>query len=324
MSDKTILIIGAGNVVENRLIPSLLWLGVSPYSIRIYGLDSDKNSIDVNIKNKITRIPVAKHSLENLPKIIDKTEGIPWLATPPFKARQNFLEAFSEREFIVEKPLGLTKDDYLFLEENSFLLKNCFVLSYYFMEKFAPFFWLLGSLMPPRLLVEKNMVKKSSKIPISPINYNDIETVEVSLSEPYARKIGDTVSPWQKDFGLLEFAVHAGSVLSNLGLEYKLTHRSNTCIKYLSSKGGAVAKRPYTINRSIVVKTRQGLYAADGVSRSANFTNGTTNITYSIKSSAPLYASVVSYALDYIDKKSSIPNGDLVAQLTALKNSTVV
>lgn len=319
MDYPIISIVGAGNVVENRLIPALLWAGFDQNNIKIYGLDSDKTSIEARTASGVAKFPVLRHSLDKLPNAVGKAEGIVWLATPPFSARKNFLKILDGRSFIVEKPLGLTREDFLFLEKNFFLLKNCFVLSYYFMEKFAPFFWMTGALPVPSLLLSQNFVTLSADMLVPSVNYSDIETVEVSLSEPYSRQSGDSVSSWQKDFGLLEFSVHAGAALSNLGLDYKLVHRSNTLIKYSSDKGSALVERPSETSRSIVLQTKHGLYKADGINRSASFSSKQGSATYSINPDAPLYSSVVAYALDYINNKSSIPNGDLSAQLTALK-----
>lgn len=300
-------VIGAGNVVEHKLLPALLWLGVDLRTIEIHGTHDDPEHLNVDG----TRLNITRHHPKELPDVAANTDLTPWLATPPFSARRELLAACRGQKIVCEKPLGTNLDDLLWLDENLDALTNAFVLSYYAMEKFAPLLWLTGALKPPEALISRGAAHLDAGPDLLPIH------AELILSEPLVRTAGDTVSAWQQGEGIYEFAVHAPAILAGLNLPATAAQKSPTRVLFAGPGSQASVTRPGPNRKTVTLAAANGTGYADGQERTAwTSVDGATR-NARLDTTCPPYGSVVAYALEWLN--GGIYHGDRVNQLHALR-----
>ena len=308
--NRTILsvlcIIGAGNVVQHKLLPALAWLGVDLKGLRIYGTHDDPQYIST----AGARLTVSRHHPNQFADIAASTDLIPWLALPPINARRDLLDACRERKVVCEKPVGTSRDDLKWLEENRDALVNTFVLSYYVQERLAPAFWLTGALKPPAILLTREVAHLEAGPDLVPRH------AELILSETFVRTGGDTVSTWQQGDGIQEFAVHAPAILAGLGLAADSCHRATNQILFTGPRSRAIVTRPGPNRKTLTITTENGTCYADGQNRTARVTGGAAQ-SASIYPACPPYVAVTAYVMEWLNGGSYC--GDGTNQLHALR-----
>ena len=142
-SDRPIMIIGAGEIVWNRLVPALLLSGYKPdrIVIRTTGLAEDFAAAP-----GIFGIECSIDSADAIIEAIDAWRGNVVIATPPC-AREKYLRRCSKTRlrFVVEKPLFAPQ--WLSSSSDATLgkiMSNGFALSYYTLEKALPLTAIIG------------------------------------------------------------------------------------------------------------------------------------------------------------------------------------
>lgn len=300
-------IVGAGNVVTRLLIPALAWHGIPASDLRIYGTPDDPTHLDT----PAGRVPVDRHPPGDIPARIAAQELTPWLATPPARARRDLIAACEGRKYVCEKPLGASRDDLDWLTGHPQLLTDCFALSYYVQEKWAPLLWQTTRLEPPARL--------AGDVCLDPPEHGTITSCRIELSEPQTRSDGRQISSWQTGRGGLdEFAIHAAALVSNLGLDVTACARGNQDITFTGPGVHAHIQRPGPARRIAIVGIDGGTITADASQRSAALTRGAgTPSQAAIPSSVPSYGVVTSYVLEWLGGTSAYA-GDLDHQLAAL------
>ena len=297
-------------MVRHRLLRALRWNGIDLDTVEIHGLDTDPPTLEMDG----TTLPVRRHTLGGLVDVLAVTPLVPWLATPPFGARRDLLQALAGRRAIVEKPLGMTRDDVRWLTANTHFLSDAFVLSYYVHEKFAPALWLTGSLRPPdRLLGQTVFCDTDAPAAL------DVISAEVVLSEGSVRPSGDAVSSWAAGAGLMEFAIHVPAVFHRLGLAVRVARSSRTEIVFEGDATRGLVVRPGLLRRTLRATATDCRVDADGVDRSA-LLDGAYHGRAWVDPSCPAYGCVVAYVLQWLH--GGYNAGDFAAQLTALVTMT--
>lgn len=301
-------VIGAGNVVQGRLLQALKWHGIDLADIQVHGTWDDPPHLVVDDQH----VYVIRHKAEELPQVAAQTELTVWLASPPYQARREFLVACLGKRYVCEKPLGMTLNDLQWLQENPKVLSEGFVLSYYVQEKLAPVLWLTGKLHVPRTLLDRGAVY------FQEAQAGEVKAATMLLREELSRGNGEVVSAWQQKGGIGEFAVHAPAMFANLGLTVNSTSYGKGCVTFKGAQSVARVQRPGKLIRSIRVETSEGICLGDGVHRVASLLTRDGVFSAGIDSNCPPYSVVVAYALDWLRNNSSY-SGDGAHQMTGLR-----
>lgn len=291
-------VIGAGNVVSQKLVPVFEMQGITGYEIHALKEDSLAHS----------QADVFKHrEPSELANVVANTELIPWVATPPFQARSEILESAEGRSMVLEKPLGLTANDYLFCSSKLDLFRNAFVLSYYTQAKFAPLLWALGLQEPSSRLT--GYLEGGLQVEDPPLEASLI------LSEPMTRTAGDSVSPWQEKH-LIELAVHGPATLHALGLPAEeLVLSEADRVEVMGPSSSAQIIRPGEDRKTVQVHTDSIKLFADGSNRSVVSTRG----YLALSAETPGYLPLLALVLDWLEDPSSNYAGGFAEQLSALE-----
>lgn len=139
--DERELIIGCGDVVENRLYPALIGAGREERLVRAFDLSGSG------------RAPKYCVMLENEEEIIRRLraevneKSTVWIETPPF-AHITYLKEMimsPARLIVLEKPAAITREELIYLEElieSAEARAKIFFSSYYVLEKALPLYFL--------------------------------------------------------------------------------------------------------------------------------------------------------------------------------------
>lgn len=139
-----ISIIGAGDVVVNRLIPAIKSCE-SRLRVAVFDIKFNKGAKYETVKNKTAWI-VFKGMEEDYEKTV-LNSNILWIATPSY-LHLDYLEQFINKDVfcVVEKPITSIKSEFNLLKNLLSNSNKIFCLSYYFQEKALPLTYLLNPL----------------------------------------------------------------------------------------------------------------------------------------------------------------------------------
>jgi len=144
-----LLVIGYGDVVRNRLKPTLKsfvksqekpeYLNVAYYALRDTIPDEAHEHEGRYFESRFPLIPDSKSNQDDFHKDVLRS-NILWIATPPFAHFQYLDKYRNEGKFIVlEKPITVFRKEYELIKEmRKSHWNNIFLLSYYLLEKALP------------------------------------------------------------------------------------------------------------------------------------------------------------------------------------------
>lgn len=227
---QNVTIIGAGDVVENRMLGALLEI-YRPSQISIVSQD-----ISDNFKAILEQKKIDHHCFNNINQIIDyikSRSSFAIIATPTQYHYEYIIRLNKEGiPFAVEKPLTHIRAYLEELKTNSNIMKNGFLLSYYWLEKALPlnFFLTLNPEYAKYIqMIEGenntiNEVPNISRLQYYKLKLGDIKSITLKLIES-DEKDERLWSLEDENGGMVfETLIHPMTLLCNLCPSYENMH----------------------------------------------------------------------------------------------------
>jgi len=225
-----ITIIGAGDVVENRMLLGLKDI----YASNQIAIVSPKISED--FRKKLSKENILYKQIEETKDIINfiKSRSSFAIIATPTQFHYEYIVALSQNKipFAVEKPITHIKQHLETLQKDNFLMKNAFLLSYYWLEKALPlnFFLTLNPIYQEllSLKIDKEQINKIdsnhvSELHLLKLKLGEIKDVHIDLIEGSESKERTKWTFDEKNGGMVfETLIHPTTLLCNLFKDYQL------------------------------------------------------------------------------------------------------